>query len=202
VDPQVNYQDRILAARKQLIEGRIDYTELPEETKPGEQLSFTAVISGDEMTYREPGPGASGKVEKASIGALIGVELHCSGAGVKCTPLSAERQNVLDTSDEATWRWTIEPGKAGDLNVTLTATSYYQDTRNVLDEHDTDSQRVVVKPTVASTAGSITQWLLLVLGALGGVGGLASGFALLRRRGGRRSSRRDGGGGDGTNARA
>ncbi|GGS67780.1 hypothetical protein GCM10010270_43810 [Streptomyces violaceus] len=77
-------------------------------------------------------PGESQAV--ASAGAQIGVKLHCSGAGVRCTPLSSERQSVLSRKDVAVWLWEVQAERAGTFSVALTMTSYLRDTDTVLVE--------------------------------------------------------------------
>lgn len=199
---QESYVELVDSARKELINGHVVYTELPDRSRPGSRLSFEAVVSGDEVEQSKPpsgGPGPSGpsgepgKEGKASIGARVGVRLHCSGANVKCTLHSEERQNVLTSSDTARWRWTVEPRKPGELSVSLTTTAYLADTDNVLREHAEDPQTVRVERPVTSAAlenvKNIAEWLLLVLGALGGVGGVVSAVKLLRRRRARRAAR-------------
>ncbi|MFC9508950.1 hypothetical protein [Streptomyces sp. NPDC057002] len=78
------------------------------------------------------GPGESQTV--ASAGTQIGVKLHCSGAGVRCTPLSSERQSVLSRGDVAVWLWEVRAERAGTFSVALTVTSYLRDTDTVLVE--------------------------------------------------------------------
>lgn len=189
---QETYVELIDGARKQLIKGRVVYTELPEHSRPGSRISFEAVVSGDEVKQSPPpsGPpspsGTPSKEGQASVGARVGVRLNCSGADVKCTPHSQERQNVLTDSDAARWRWTIEPRKPGELSVSLTTTAYLAETDNVLREHEEEPQSVRVERSPTSTAlqnaKGLAEWLLLALGALGGVGGVVSAVALLRRR--------------------
>lgn len=41
------------------------------------------------------------------------MKLHCSGVGVRCTPLSSERQNVLSKGDQATWVWEVSAQRPG-----------------------------------------------------------------------------------------
>ncbi|MFF7313094.1 hypothetical protein [Streptomyces sp. NPDC008137] len=78
------------------------------------------------------GPGESQAV--ASAGTQIGVKLHCSGTGVRCTPLSSERQSVLSRKDVAVWLWEVRAERAGAFSVALTMTSYLRDTDTVLVE--------------------------------------------------------------------
>ncbi|MCE7050639.1 hypothetical protein [Streptomyces purpurascens] len=78
------------------------------------------------------GPGESQAV--ASAGTQMGVKLHCSGAGVRCTPLSSERQSVLSRRDVAVWLWEVQAERAGTFSVALTMTSYLRDTDTVLVE--------------------------------------------------------------------
>ncbi|MFI6372969.1 hypothetical protein [Streptomyces sp. NPDC050546] len=90
--------------------------------------------------FRVEIPGArvsSGSGESqavASAGTQIGVKLRCSGAGVRCTPLSSERQSVLSREDVAVWLWEVRAERAGTFSVALTMTSYLRDTDTVLVE--------------------------------------------------------------------
>ncbi|OUD04173.1 hypothetical protein CA983_05430 [Streptomyces swartbergensis] len=77
-------------------------------------------------------PGESRTV--VSAGTQIGVKLHCTGAGVRCTPLSSERQNVLTRKDVAVWLWEVQAERAGTFSLALTMTSYLRDTDTVLVE--------------------------------------------------------------------
>ncbi|WDV50334.1 hypothetical protein PV963_08145 [Streptomyces coeruleorubidus] len=62
------------------------------------------------------------------------MKLHCTGAGVRCTPLSSQRQNVLTRQDVAVWLWEVQAERAGTFSIALTMTSYLRDTDTVLVE--------------------------------------------------------------------
>jgi hypothetical protein len=77
-------------------------------------------------------PGESQAV--VSAGTQIGVRLHCTGAGVRCTPLSSERQHVLTREDVAVWLWEVQAERPGTFSIALTMTSYLRNTDTVLEE--------------------------------------------------------------------
>ncbi|MEU6914395.1 hypothetical protein [Streptomyces olindensis] len=79
-----------------------------------------------------PAPGESHTVVRA--GTQMGVKLHCTGAGVRCTPLSSERQYVLTREDVAVWVWEVQAERAGTFGIALTITSYLRDSDSVLAE--------------------------------------------------------------------
>ncbi|GAB2987790.1 hypothetical protein GCM10023080_061740 [Streptomyces pseudoechinosporeus] len=109
-----------------------------------------------------------------SAGAQIGVKLHCSGAGVRCTRLSSERQNILSKGDSGTWVWAVSAQRAGKVSIALTMTSYFRDSDTVLVE----KRPVMLRVDVAAPRGNpwfswaedLWRW---VNGALTGLGGLA-----------------------------
>ncbi|MGW3985008.1 hypothetical protein [Streptomyces mirabilis] len=87
-----DYVEEIEQARHQLFQGELTYSDVS---------SLDLVAGGDPRPFRVDIAGswhrAKTGVEQSlvSAGAQIGVRLHCSGSGVRCTPLSSERQSVL-----------------------------------------------------------------------------------------------------------
>ncbi|MFF2503348.1 hypothetical protein ACFVTY_08240 [Streptomyces sp. NPDC058067] len=168
--PQRTYVDEIGQARRQLFTGELVRTDTGSLhlVAGGEPRQFRARIMG---TWHADGPGETHS--PTSAGAEIGVKLHCSGAHVRCTPLSSERQNVLSKSDSATWLWDVGAERAGTVSMTLTVTAYYRDTDTVLLEKPPLTARV----EVASPPGDGLAWLKQpwrwLSGAITSLGGLA-----------------------------
>lgn len=185
-DGQGAYVDLITDARKQLVKGRITFTDLPAKGEPGEPIHFRAEISGSDLKPTAPPTGPPEKEETTSVGARVGLTLNCSGADAKCTSHSTEKQNVLTASDRAVWRWTVEPKKEGRLTVSLSATSYYRETDNALTVEDTEAQKMTVEYGVAEEArkgaSDLGNWLIGFFGALGGVGTAVALVRSFRRR--------------------
>lgn len=141
-------------------------------------------------TRAASGPGASQAV--VSAGTQIGVKLHCSGAGVRCTPLSSERQHVLTREDVAIWLWEVRAERAGTFSIALTMTSYFRDTDTVLVE-----KPPLIWSVDATAPPEDDDWLSWARGlwrqvteAINGLGGLAvsvsaiaAAIALVIRRG-------------------
>ncbi|WP_327396376.1 hypothetical protein [Streptomyces phaeochromogenes] len=130
-NPQRTYVEEIKLARQQLFEVEVYYTRpsLMELVADAEPREFRVEIPAGLV---RPASGESQTIVNA--GAQIGVKLHCSGAGVRCTRLSSERQNVLSKGDSGTWVWSVSAQSAGKVNIALTMTSYYRDSDTVLAE--------------------------------------------------------------------
>ncbi|MFJ6896907.1 hypothetical protein [Streptomyces hokutonensis] len=127
---QRDFVESMSDARKQLFEGQLTYTNTEKlRLVAGEPRFFHADVTG---RWHPPSSGDSSTTVRA--GAQIGVRLHCSGAGLSCTPLSSERQSVLTKNDRATWRWKVTAKGTGEVALNLTVTAYYGDTDTVLAE--------------------------------------------------------------------
>ncbi|MEU6918354.1 hypothetical protein [Streptomyces olindensis] len=127
---QREYVEGVSDARKQLFQGHLGYTDAEKlGLVAGKPQWFRARVIGD---WHTPPSGDSSAEVRA--GAQIGVRLQCSGAGVVCTPISSERQNVLTKSDRATWMWRVTAKRTGKVALALTVTAYYRDTNTVLFE--------------------------------------------------------------------
>ncbi|WP_190139007.1 hypothetical protein [Streptomyces longispororuber] len=171
-DSQALYGQEIIKSRKEMFDGRVTYTELS-SAKVGRPLEFEARLEGFRLA-KPHGQKASGSPRltgRTLVGTLMGVKLHCSGAGVRCTALSSERQNVLTPDDVAKWQWVVKPTKTGTMTLALTVTAYYRDTRNVLFEKPPFSQEVHVGTTAshaaqgaASDMGAVVTFLAALLG--------------------------------------
>ncbi|WJV50444.1 hypothetical protein [Streptomyces flavofungini] len=120
----------------------------------------------------------------------MGVKLHCSGAGVTCTALSSERQNVLTPDDKAKWRWMVKPSATGTMTLALTVTAYYRDTNNVLFEKPPFMRRARVDATAANTARRAKDDAVAVLAVLGAVFGLGVAWVTIHEFWQRRSGRK------------
>ncbi len=142
---QRDYIWELDAARHQLFDGRLVYTDATELrlVRDAPPQRFRAdVLGGWRDRARTAVPGA-----QVRAGAQIGVKLHCSGSGVTCTPLSSERQPVLTKSDAATWTWNLSAKRTGTVTLSLTVTAYLRDTGTVLFERTPlDARTVVTAP--------------------------------------------------------
>ncbi|MET7520239.1 hypothetical protein ABZS88_44225 [Streptomyces sp. NPDC005480] len=167
---QQTYVDEIDEARQQLFKGELVRTSTSSLhlVAGGDPLPFRAQILG---SWRSDGP--DGTHSPTSAGAEIGVKLHCSGAQVRCTPLSSERQNVISKTDTATWLWDVSAEKAGTVTLSVTVTAYYRDSDTVLLEQPPATTHV----KVAAPPGDSTIWVKQawqwISGAITSLGGLA-----------------------------
>ncbi|WP_432178399.1 hypothetical protein [Streptomyces sp. NBC_00063] len=167
---QKTYVDEIDEARQQLFKGELVRT----STKSlhlvagGDPLPFRAQILG---SWRSHGPGEPRSSTVA--GAQIGVRLHCSGAQVRCTPLSSERQNVISKTDKATWLWDVSAKKAGTVTLSVTVTAYYRDSDTVLLEQQPATAHVQVAAPPGDRFAWVTQSWRWISDAITSLGGLA-----------------------------
>ncbi|MFF9897766.1 hypothetical protein [Streptomyces longispororuber] len=171
-DSQALYGQEIIKSRKEMFDGRVTYTELG-SVKVGRSFEFEASLRGFRLAkpHERQAPGSRHRTGRTLVGTLMGVKLHCSGAGVRCTALSSERQNVLTPDDVAEWQWAVKPTRTGTMTLALTVTAYYRDTRNVLFEKPPFSQEVHVGTTAshaaqgaASDMGAVVTFLAALLG--------------------------------------
>lgn len=169
---QKTYTEEIGRARQQLFRGQLIHTDTRslKLVAGAESQSFRVDVLG---SWRGAGPGEA--QTSISAGAQIGVKLHCSGAGVRCTPLSSERQNVLTREDRATWMWDVSAQSAGKISIALTVTAYFRDGDTVLLEKPPLTSRVDVAAPPGD--GGWFSWIKdswqWVAGAITGLGGLA-----------------------------
>ncbi|MFI7018906.1 hypothetical protein [Streptomyces sp. NPDC050164] len=128
---QSSYVEEIERERRRLFDVTVVHTN---------PLALGLVADAPPRRFRVEIPGARIPSEPGesqavvSAGTQIGVKLHCTGAGVRCTPLSSQRQNVLTREDVAVWLWEIQAERAGTFSIALTMTSYLRDTDTVLVE--------------------------------------------------------------------
>ncbi|MET7535927.1 hypothetical protein [Streptomyces sp. NPDC005507] len=167
---QQTYVDEIGEARQQLFKGELVRT----STKSlhlvagGDPLRYRAQILG---SWRSDGPG--GTHSPTSAGAEIGVKLHCSGAQVRCAPLSSERQNVISKTDKATWLWDVSAKKAGTVTLSVTVTAYYRDSDTVLLEQTPATTHVKVAAPPGDSFAWVKQAWRWISDAITSLGGLA-----------------------------
>ncbi|MFE7273129.1 hypothetical protein [Streptomyces sp. NPDC057623] len=128
---EFSYAEQIEGERRRLFDVTVVHTNPPALglVAGAPPRRFRVEIPG---TRAAAGPGESQAV--VSAGTQIGMKLHCSGAGVRCTPLSSERQHVLTREDVAVWVWEVRAERAGTFSIALTMTSYFRDTDTVLVE--------------------------------------------------------------------
>ncbi|MDX3224571.1 hypothetical protein [Streptomyces sp. ME19-01-6] len=168
---QQEYIQELDKARRQLFRGLLTYSDVKAlGLVPGESRWFHAQVNGDWH------PTGSGDAEsEVRVGAQIGLRLHCSGAGVSCTPVSSERQNVLAKHDMATWAWNVTAKRPGTVSLALTMTAYYRDTDSVLFEKTTTSQATVTAAAddagPFSWVGSALLWIKSAVVELGVMAG-------------------------------
>ncbi|MFE6939740.1 hypothetical protein [Streptomyces chartreusis] len=170
---QATYVQQIIHARQQLFTGQLIHTDVRSlELAAGAESPrlFRVDILG---SWRRAKPGEP--QVPVSAGAQIGVKLHCSGAGLRCTSLSSERQNVLAKNGGATWVWDVRAQRAGKASFALTVTAYFRETSTVLAEKTPMRSRVDVaapkgKNHWISWVEALWGW---VTGAITSLGGLA-----------------------------
>ncbi|MCT2588399.1 hypothetical protein LHJ74_00295 [Streptomyces sp. N2-109] len=123
------YAEEIDQARQQLFKGQLVHTDARtlRLVAGADPRPFRVDVLG---SWRRASPGEA--QAPVSAGAQIGVKLHCSGAGVRCTPLSSERRNVLSKSDGATWMWDVSAQRPGKVSFALTVTAYFRESDTVL----------------------------------------------------------------------
>ncbi|MFE0178452.1 hypothetical protein ACFWZ2_39700 [Streptomyces sp. NPDC059002] len=168
-----DFNQAIARAKDGLFRGTLTYNTAEQlKLRVDESTVFRTTISG---TRRKNARGADVPV---SVGAQMGVKLHCSGAGIRCTPLSSERQSMTTPSDVTEWRWRLTPASAGTAHLDLTATAYFHDTEMVLAEKAPPSMAVEVSPPTSHAAATVKKYAtmigtsgLVVLAAVGGVPG-------------------------------
>ncbi|MEU2866876.1 hypothetical protein ABZ672_53220 [Streptomyces mirabilis] len=169
---QKAYVEEIDQARQQLFKGQLVHTDARYMglVAGAEPSPFQVEVLG---SWRQAGPGEA--QAPVSAGAQIGVKLRCSGAGVRCIPLSSERQNVLSKGDGATWMWDVSAQHAGKISIALTVTAYFRDSDTVLVEKPPVTTHVDVAAPPSdngwlSWVKEVWQW---VTGAVTSLGGLA-----------------------------
>ncbi|MFF3581757.1 hypothetical protein [Streptomyces mirabilis] len=167
-----DYVEEIEQARHQLFQGELTYSDVS---------SLDLVAGGDPRPFRVDIAGswhrAKTGVEQSpvSAGAQIGVRLHCSGSGVRCTPLSSERQSVLTKSDTATWMWDVSAQRSGKVAIAITVTAYYGGSNTVLVEKPAMWSLVDVAAPSGGDSGwlswmkNLWQWVTDVVTSLGGL---------------------------------
>ncbi|MFB7414018.1 hypothetical protein ACFC18_51890 [Streptomyces sp. NPDC056121] len=167
---QQAYVDEIDEARQQLFKGELVRTSTKSMhlVAGGDPIPFRAQILG---SWRSDGAGETHS--RTSAGAQIGVKLHCSGAQVRCTPLSSERQNVISKKDAATWLWDVSAEKAGTVTLSVTVTAYYQDSDTVLLEQPPATAHVQVAAPPGDSFGRAEQAWRWISGVITSLGGLA-----------------------------
>ncbi|MBC9726122.1 hypothetical protein [Streptomyces sp. TRM68367] len=173
-EPRSDYRTKIIEAQEGLSEGLLVYTILS-DAKAGDSLAFEATLYG--ATGRKAVPPKDKDKRPAPSGALMGVQLHCSGPSVRCVSNSSEKKPVLRTKDDASWSWTISTPKAGKAVVNLTVTAYLDDTDTVIAEPIPVRQEIEIqedKNGFLSFMKSAWKEILAALTALGGVGGLVA----------------------------
>ncbi|WP_405655780.1 hypothetical protein [Streptomyces sp. RK9] len=188
-ESQALYGQEIIESRKEMFEGRISYTRL-RSAKIGRAFEFQAEVAG----FRAAGSQGARKdlqhTGELQVGTLVGVKLHCSGAGVTCTALSSARQNVLTPDDKARWRWIVKPSATGTMTVALTVTAYHRDTDNVLFEKPPFMQKARVGATASHTARQAKDDAFAVLAFMGAVFGLGVAWVTIHEFWQRRSGRK------------
>lgn len=188
-ESQALYGREIIESRKEMFDGRIDYTRV-RMAKTGRAFEFRAEVQGFRVAGTRGERKESQRTGELQVGTLMGVKLHCSGAGVTCTALSSERQNVLTPDDKAKWRWIVKPSATGTMTLALTVTAYYRDTNNVLFEKPPFVQTVRVGATAAHTARRAKDDAVAVLAFMGAVLGLIVAWVTIDEFWQRRSGRR------------
>lgn len=196
--PQLIYVSSLIQDTKSLIPGVLTYTDVG-SMRTGADTSFTVTVSGDAgfptssvSPSGEPSPhsGTYTYPSAVEVGATIGVQLICTGP-ITCTAESSERQNVLTATDSQAWTWDVTAGSPGTATVTVLATTYDQDSDNVLSETLPISQTVNVTATSGYVWGRIASWLQWLIGFIG-AGALFSAGTWIFHRLRRRSAKKQG----------
>lgn len=154
---QQDYVDSLDRARRHLSLGKLYVTDARYiDLVKGEPRQFAVDVAGSMPALSRSSPRVL--TSNIHVGSQVGVKLHCSGANVKCSALSTERQNVTGPDDLATWAWEVTAKSTGKVTFVVTATSYYRNTDIVLYEKPPITTRAVVvaaPPLTAEMVGSL-----------------------------------------------
>jgi hypothetical protein len=186
--PQTIYVSSLIADAGSLIPGVLEYTDVgPMRTGADTSLAVTVsgdkgyqVISGSPSGQPSPEGGTYTYPSVVYVGATIGVRLLCSGA-ITCTAESSERQNVLTPTDSQTWTWDLAAGSPGTATVTIVATTYDQNSDNVLAETRPISQTITVTSTSGYDWSRLAHWLQWLIGFVGAGAIFSAGTWIARR---------------------
>jgi hypothetical protein len=147
--------------------------------KPGAQTTFTVIITD---TGKQPHatplladfPGWVLDHQDVPTGGIISVTATCDDMKLKCEPESPARQAVLAASYSGNWTWALTALSPGPAHITLTVTTYDQNSQTVLNEaapieittrvHDTTIYHI---RALARTIAGLLRWIgppLLVAG--------------------------------------
>ncbi|WP_098246258.1 hypothetical protein [Streptomyces formicae] len=187
---QEDFNHAVARAKDGLFQGTLTYNTAKQlKLRVGESTLFRTTISGAR------GKSSKGHEIPVSTGAQMGVKLHCSGAAIRCTSLSSERQSVTSRFEVVQWRWRLTPKSAGTVHLDLTATAYFRDTKMVLAEKapptmdvEASSPKSEAAATAKKYASVICASGLAVLAAVGGVPGAVQLRELWQGRSRRRSA--------------
>lgn len=127
--PQHVYVQALDKARKSLFQGDLAYDDPRRmHLEAGQQTPFHITVSGGWRNSTNAHGHSS-----VDVGAIVSVRLRCHGDAV-CSSDSSVRQPVLTKEDRAQWIWWITPRTAGPLPLSITVTTYLQNSDTVLRE--------------------------------------------------------------------
>lgn len=175
---QDGYQVRLTADRRALIDGVLDYSK-PGPLKVGGRSVFVVTLSGARVRPASPSPGRMTYPSPVPVGASVGVRLLCTG--IDCSARSSERQNILTSDDKRSWTWILTAHRAGIAHVSVVATTYDQDTDEVLSETPPIDQSIAISATPSYVAHRIAVWGKLLVGLVG-AGAIGTAARYLWRR--------------------
>jgi hypothetical protein len=94
-------------------------------------------------------PGWIVDPQDVPVGGIVSVRATCDNTHIACQSQSPARQAVLPGSDPGSWTWTVTMLSPGTGRITLTVTTYDQDTQIVLHE----AAPIEIATPVHATAG-------------------------------------------------
>jgi hypothetical protein len=197
---QAVFDEELEHDQKSLDRGVLAYTQI-NALDVGTQVSFAVKITDigrtpPPETFVEKFIGWVIDTQDVPTGAIMSVTASC--AGVQCEPETTQvRQPVDDLadSDKGTWSWELSAESPGPARITLTATTWLQNTNTPL-AVETVPIAIVVQNTAGHQTSTVTK---AVTGSVGGVirwigsGALLAGIAavwgwLRKRRQARRAA--------------
>jgi len=176
---QAVFAENLKNDQAQLDRGVLAYTTIG-TLSTGARTTFTVLIT--DIGKHPPAtslprdyPGWAVDHQDVPTGGIVSVTATCDNVQLKCEPESPARQAVLPASHPGRWYWALTTQSPGTGRLTLTVTTYDQNSQTVLNEaapieitvpvHATTAYRL---ETLAGTVGGLLRWIgpaLLIAGA-------------------------------------
>jgi hypothetical protein len=149
---QAVFSEDLKNDQESLDRGVLAYTALG-ALATGAQTDFNVTITdiGRRPTARTVArfPGWIVDPQDVPVDGIVSVRATCDNAHIACQSQSPARQAVLPGSDPGSWTWTVTMLSPGTGRITLTVTTYDQDTQIVLHE----AAPIEIATPVHATAG-------------------------------------------------